>query len=130
VVVFALVLALPAVASAPRSGALHVTKNCGDYHGLAGDHCTITSSNVEAIPAGSRVVYTDAPGAAVLDTDLVLQTRGANSAFGHVVLDRATGTGTVTFQGGTGQFKKFEATVEVTYLGGVDFAWDGTYSYQ
>ena len=129
-VVFALFLAVPAVASAPRSGALHVTKNCIDYHGLAGQHCTITSSNLEAIPVGSAVVYTDAPGTSALDTDLVLYTRGANSAFGHVVLDLATGTGTVTFQGGTGQFKKFEATVKVTPLGGFDFAWDGTYSYR
>jgi hypothetical protein len=129
-VAFALVLAVPAVASAPRSGALHVTKNCIDYHGLAGDHCTITSSNVKAIPVGSTVVYTNAPGAAALDTDLILQTRGANSASGHVVLDLATGTGTVTFHGGSGQFEKFQATVEVTPLGGFDFAWDGTYSYE
>ncbi|MGH3063534.1 MAG: hypothetical protein ACRDMK_04275 [Gaiellaceae bacterium] len=130
-VVFALVLAVPALASAPRSGALHVTKECSDYHGLAGEHCTITSSNLDAIPAGSRVVYASAADfvAGVLDSDLVLHTRGANAAYGHVVFDLATGTGTVTFSGGTGQFKKFSASIAVSPLGWPNFAWGGTYSY-
>jgi hypothetical protein len=125
----AAVLALPAAATAPRSGPLHITKECSHYFGAAGDFCTITTSNLAAIPAGSTVVYTDALGAGALDSDLVLYARGNNSAFGHVVLALATGSGTVTFSGGTGQFKKFTATVAVSYLGGVNFAWDGTYSY-
>jgi hypothetical protein len=33
----------------PRSGDLHVTKECSEYKGLAGDFCTITSSNLEEI---------------------------------------------------------------------------------
>jgi hypothetical protein len=113
----------------PRSGALHVTKECPDYHGLAGEHCTITSSNLAAIPVGSTVVYADAAVFPSLDSDLVVYTRGANTAYGHVHLDLTTFTGRITFSGGTGQFKKFQATVDVTPLGGVDFAWDGTYSY-
>jgi hypothetical protein len=40
----------------PRSGALHVTKECSDYHGAVGEFCTITSSNIEAIKPGMRVV--------------------------------------------------------------------------
>ncbi|MET0216099.1 MAG: hypothetical protein ABW292_24025, partial [Vicinamibacterales bacterium] len=46
-----------AATSFPRSGALHVTKECRDYHGQAGDICTITSSNLDAIEVGSTVVY-------------------------------------------------------------------------
>ena len=53
-----------AMQSKPRSGALHVTKECSDYHGEVGQFCTITSSNVEAIKPGMRVVYLAAPGAA------------------------------------------------------------------
>ena len=49
----ALILPLAAVsASSPRSGALHVTKECSAYTGLAGSYCTITSSNVNAIKVG------------------------------------------------------------------------------
>jgi hypothetical protein len=129
VAVLALALALPALASAPRSGTLQVTKECSQYFGAAGQFCTITSSNLKAIPVGSMVVYTDAFGATGLDSDLVLYTRGGNSAFGHVVLDGATGTGTVTFSGGTGQFKTFVATVAVAPLGGVNYSWVGPYSY-
>lgn len=128
-VVFALVLAVPALASAPRAEILNVTKECSQYDATAGSFCTITSSNLNAIPAGSKVVYASAPSGGVLDSDLVLYTRGANAAYGHVVLDLATGTGTVTFSGGTGQFKKFSASVAVSPLGWPNFGWVGSYSY-
>ena len=130
-VAFALVLAVPALASAPRGGILSVTKECSQYDFTAGSFCTITSSNLHAIPAGSKVVYTSAAdfGAGVLDSDLVVYAHGANAAYGHVVLDLTTFTGTVTFSGGTGQFKKFSGSVAVSPLGGVNYAWGGSYSY-
>ena len=128
-VAFSLVLAVPASASAPRAGILDVTKECSQFTGEPGSFCTITSSNLHAIPAGSKVVYASAPGAGVLDSDLVVYTRGANAAYGHVVLDVETGTGTLTLSGGTGQFKKFSASVAVSYLGGPNFGWSGSYSY-
>ena len=89
--------------ASPRSGDLHVTKECSEYTGLAGDFCTITSSNVKAIEVGSRVVYAEAAGLATLDTDVVLDTPGPgnNKAFGHCTLDLATGLGLCTFSGGT-----------------------------
>src|SRR5262249_34268200 len=105
----ALVVAREASAS-PRSGTLHVTKECSQFQGEAGGFCTITGSNLNAINPGSKVIYTDAAGPTGLDTDIVLDTgRGNNRAFGHVVLSFATGTGTVTFCGGTGQFRHFQA---------------------
>ena len=121
-------------ATSPRSGALHVTKECSEYTGAAGSFCTITSSNLKAIEVGSRVVYAKAAGdpvAGVLDTDIILDPPGPgnNIAFGHVVLDLPTGPGTATFWGGTGKFSGFHASVAVSYLGGVNWAWDGTYSF-
>jgi len=116
-----------------RSGALHVTKECSEYLGRAGDHCTITSSNLKLITVGSRAVYEKAASAAgSLDSDLVLYAagRGNNTAFGHVVLDLATGRGVVTFSGGTGKFRGFHARVDVSPLGGPNFAWDGEYSFR
>ena len=53
----AVVATTGSAASTKRSGALHVTKECGDYHGAAGEFCTITSSNIPAIKPGMRVVY-------------------------------------------------------------------------
>jgi hypothetical protein len=116
--------------NSPRSGALHATKECSQYTGQAGSFCTITSSNLNAIDAGAKVIYTQAAGAAGLDSDLVLYTGPGNSAFGHVTLSFATLSGVVRFSGGTGQFSGFEANVIVTYNANTNlWYWDGTYSF-
>jgi hypothetical protein len=135
----ALVLALAAAGivatagsatSTQRSGALHVTKECSQYNGQAGSFCTITSSNLNAIDAGSKVSYAQSAGATGLDSDLVLDTGPGNSAFGHVTLPWATLSGVVTFSGGTGQFRGFHASVIVTYNPTTNlWYWDGTYSF-
>jgi hypothetical protein len=113
-----------------RSGALHVTKECSEYTGLAGSFCTITSSNLKQIAVGSRVVYAKAAGATSANTDVILYAPGrGNTAFGHVVLDFVTATGTVTFWDGTGKLRGFHASADISYLGGPNWAWDGTYSF-
>ena len=139
--IFALVLALAVAGlvatagfagSAERSGVLHVTKNCVDYHGNAGDSCTVTSSNVGAIRPGSRVVYAAAANFALgfLDSDLAVEGPGNNVAFGHVQLDLSTFTGVVTFSGGTGEFKHFRAgPIAVACPAFPDCSWDGPYSF-
>jgi hypothetical protein len=113
-----------------RTGALHVTKECSQYNGQAGSFCTITSSDLKAIDVGSMVIYAQPAGAAGLDSDLVLYTGPGNSAFGHVTLSFATLSGVVMFSGGTGQFRHFQASVDVTYNPGTNlWHWDGTYSF-
>jgi len=123
----------PAVSATPRSGDIHIVKECSEFQGQAGGFCTITSSSVPAIPAGTRVIYISALADpyTVLDTDIVLDPPGPgnNMAFGHVVLNLVTGTGLVTFSGGTGVFTFFQATADVSYPGGYDWAWEGTYSF-
>lgn len=114
-----------------RSGDLHVTKECSAYKGLAGDFCTITSSNLEEIEVGSRVVYAEAAGAGSLDTDIVLDAGPGNTASGHVVLDLAAGSGVATFSGGTGKFTGLQARADVS-LDSTDstvWHWEGTYSF-
>jgi hypothetical protein len=121
--------AVSGLSAAPRSGDLHVTKECTEYTGLAGSFCTITSSNVQAIEVGSRVVYASAAGSAGLDSDVVLDPpgQGNNAAFGHCTLDAVISR--CTFSGGTGKFTWFTASVEVSDLGGNNWGWDGTYSF-
>jgi hypothetical protein len=120
---------VPASAAA-RTRALHITKECSQYTGAAGSFCTITTSNVRAIKPGSRVIYKRAAGATSLDTDIVLRTGHGNRAFGHVVLDFATGTGTVRLNGGTGRFRHFHAAAAVSYIAGFDWVWQGTYKFR
>jgi hypothetical protein len=113
-------------ASSPRSGDLSVTKECSGFD--AGSFCAITSSNLPAIEVGSKIVYLqpDAVGTpAGSDVVLDLPGPGNNAAFGNCSL----AAGRCTFWGGTGKLKWFHASVAVSYLGGVNFAWNGTYSY-
>src|SRR5262245_17997215 len=123
-----------AIASTPRNGDLHVTKDCaGTYNFQAGDFCTIKSSNVAEIEARSKIIYAAAANLATLtlDSDVVLDPPepGNNLAFGHCRVDLATGLGRCTFSGGTGKFTHFKASVNVAPLGGLSFAWEGTYSF-
>ena len=132
----ALVLAslLAAVSAAsPSRGALHVTKECSRYTGAAGGFCTITSSNLNSIPSGSRVVYASAAGdptPGFLDSDLVIDGPGSDTAYGHVVLDLSTRTGVVTFSGGTGTFRHFHTgPIVVACPVPPNCSWDGLYSF-
>ena len=120
-------------ASSQRSGALHVTKECSAYDPTtAGSFCTITSSNINAIRAGMRVVYASAAdlSAGRLDSDLVIDGPGHNAAFGHVVLDLHTLTGVVTLSGGTGRFTHFHTgPLTVACPAFPDCSWDGPYKF-
>jgi hypothetical protein len=137
---FALILVVAAtgivatVSSAtPRSGALHVEKECGQYDPrVPGSFCTIRHSNINTIKPDSRVVYASAADftRGVLDSDLVIDGPGNNAAFGHVLLDLSTLTGTVTLSGGTGVFTHFQAgPISVACPDFPLCTWDGPYGF-
>jgi hypothetical protein len=132
VAVAGVVAATGSAAATKRSGDLHVTKECPDYHGLAGEICTITSSNIPEIKPGMRVVYASSADffTLSLDSDLVIDGPGRNDAFGHVVLDLTDFTGVVTLSGGTGRFSHFHAgPLAVACPEFPDCSWDGTYAF-
>jgi hypothetical protein len=106
-----------------------VTKECSEYTGQAGSFCTFTSSNLKAIKVGAKIFYKSPAGVTGLDTDVVIRAGHGTTATGHCVLDFGTGLGKCTFWKGTGKLKGFHASVVVSYLGGPDWAWDGTYRF-
>lgn len=114
-----------------RSGYLHAVKNCEGYAGLPGQSCTLTSTNLKQIPAGTKVIYASSPAGGVLDSDITLNPPGesASVAFGHVSLNIVAKTGTAWITGGTGRFKHFRATVAIAYVSGRNWTWDGPYTY-
>jgi hypothetical protein len=120
-------------ASSERKGDLHVTKECSQYMGAAGDFCTITSSNLDAIVVGSKVIYDQAAGipAGLLDSNVVLDAGNGNRAVGRCTLDLGTNLGLCTFSDGTGRFAGFHARVDVSSTDPnlVNYIWDGTYSF-
>jgi hypothetical protein len=136
ILVLALTVGIAATAgftTPQRSGALHVTKECSAYDPTtAGSFCTITSSNINAIKAGMKVVYASPADLSTgrLDSDLVINRPGHNAAFGHVVLDLHTLSGVVTLSGGTGTFIHFQAgPLTVACPAFPDCSWDGPYSF-
>jgi hypothetical protein len=111
-----------------RTGELHVTKECSAYKGQANEYCTITESNIDEIGAGSRVVYAEAAAAGSLDSPIVIEAGPGNTANGHVTLDLATGTGRLTFSGGTGTLAGFTGSADVSADAAGLWHWEGTYS--
>ena len=117
----------PSLSASPRSGELRVTKECSQFATDA--FCTILTSNVKAIEAGTRVLYLQPQQVGTpAGSDVVLDPPGPgnNTASGHC----SVALGVCTFAGGTGKFTSFRASVDVTH--NTDFSvwyWEGTYSF-
>jgi hypothetical protein len=130
-------IGVAASASSQRSGTLKAAKECSQWDGSAGSFCTITSSNLNEIKVGSRVVYasavTDFTG--VYESDLMIDGPGNNDAFGHVVVDLGAPPGPapigeITFSGGTGVFAHFHAgPIVVACSDAINCSWDGPYKF-
>jgi hypothetical protein len=114
--------------SAAAGGNLHAVKECSQYAGAAGEFCTFTSSNLAAIPVGTRVYYTQAAGivGGLLDSNVILDAGNGNRAFGRCTLDFSTGLGLCAFSDGLGQFAGFQGRFNVSSY----FVWDGAYTFR
>jgi len=122
------VLVPSAAASSPRSGDLNAVKECSHFTGDPGSYCTITSSNLKAIPIHSTILYLQPTllfTAAGSDVILDVPGPGNNHAFGNCSL----AVGHCDFWGGTGIFTWFHASLAVSALGGPDWGWAGTYDF-
>ena len=111
--------------------AFHATKDCSGVTGLAGDFCTIRSSNVKALKVGSKIFYFQAASKTALDSDTAIYVGRGNVATGHCLLRFATGVGLCTISDGTGTLAGFHARVRVTADSSIPelWHWDGTYSF-
>ena len=92
----------------------------------------MTSSSVDAIEVGSKIIYTQPAGATSLSSDIVIDPPGPgnNKAFGHCALEFATGIGVCSISGGTGKFTWLRATgLHVSHLVANDWAWSGTFAF-
>jgi hypothetical protein len=121
----------PVTAQNGRNGVVQIQKDCKDYNGSPGGHCTITVSNLAEVPANTIVYYDQGAGTptGLLDSNVVLDTGdGSSRAVGRCTLDLSTGKGLCTFSDGTGLLAGFTARVDVSFLGGTLWAWNGTYS--
>jgi hypothetical protein len=126
-VVVAVAVAVPLASATPRSGTLKVDKECSGFTGLPGSFCTFYASNVGWAPVDTNILYLQ-PDQNPTDVILDPPGPGNNKAFGSCDLPDGF-NGVCTFTGGTGKFTHFHATITVTYLGGLNFHWEGPYSF-
>src|SRR5215470_12332339 len=119
----------PSSASTPES--LQIFKECSQFTGHVGDHCTITYSSLEAIPPLTKVFYFGPvlPASTPynpnrISSAVVLETPGGDTATGHCTLSQKTLLGTCTFEGGTGVLTGFHAIVSVSVESTGLFHWD------
>ena len=122
---------VPVLASEGQSGDVHITKECSQYTGAPGSFCTITSSNLPQIPAGTKVYYDQAAGipSGMLDSNVVLRVGQADWAVGRCTLDGNTGAGICRFSDGVGPLTGFSARVVVTHTGGPNYTWNGSFHF-
>ncbi|HEY6343588.1 MAG TPA: hypothetical protein VIY49_18990 [Bryobacteraceae bacterium] len=133
--------AAPAAAFEERNGQLHIVKDCGNgnFSGVPGNSfCAIVSSNLDELPAGSRIYYDQISGgpsigaAGVLDSNIFVYVKPGQWAVGRCTLDNNSNFGVCTLAYGSGALANITARVSVTYKPGGDgalYAWDGTYSF-
>jgi hypothetical protein len=117
---------------APRgTKAFHATKDCSGNRGVAGNFCTIRSSNVKALKVGSKIFYLQPSGKSALNSDTAIYAGRGNIAAGHCLLHFATGVGLCTISDGTGTLAGLQARVRVTHDSSISdlWHWDGTYSF-
>jgi hypothetical protein len=120
-------------AQSGRSGILHVTKNCSAFTGAPASFCTITSSNLSEIKAGSKVFY-DQPTVfptptGLLDSLAVINVGTGDFAVGRCTLDNTTNLGICTFSDGVGGLAGFHARIDVSSRDGINYTWNGTYGF-
>jgi len=131
----ALVFSVSASASQDRASQptkpLHVTKDCSGNKGVAGNFCTIRTSNVNALNVGSKIFYLQPSGKTAMNSDTVIYAGAGNIAAGHCFLRFATGVGLCTFSDGTGTLAGFHARARVTADRSIPdlWHWEGTYSF-
>ena len=125
------ILALASVASAePEMQPLKISKECSEFTGKTPSFCTITESNFEAIPKGTKIFYHQPTNGAPIFTDTVtIITTDSGTVVGRcITYDVATPpTGTCAFTSGSGKLEGFQAVVNVSVDDKQIWHWDGTY---
>jgi hypothetical protein len=126
------ILALTSVTSAaPAMKPLKISKECSQYTGETPSFCTITESNLAAIPAGTKIFYYGPVTGSPLfgSSTAVIAVGNGDTAVGYcVTYDTASPMqGTCAFHAGSGALDGFQAVVKVTVDDKQIYHWDGGY---
>ncbi len=129
VVVAAAMLAISGCSAAANTHKpFHLDKNCA-----SNVVCTVVSSDLDAIPPGTVLSYTDIGDGSTQQQTVTFQTRdGSASGFCDFNFDGNPLVGQCTFLSGTGALKGFHLVGDVTATGDQNspnavYHWAGTY---
>ena len=141
----AIALVVPLAAQQGRNGQVHIVKDCAAESGIPGsDFCTIVTSNLPGLPAGTRIYYDLSAGPSVgpgyFDQNIFVFVNTSQWAVGRCSgpnnIGNTPGTEALcTLSDGVGPLAGVTARLNVTHVppkpGGNTFlyAWDGTYSF-
>ena len=125
----ALATVIPTASAGTALQPIHITKECSGFTGSPGSFCTITGSDLAAIPVGTKVFY---KGPVISDPNflssrVVAKAGDGNRAYGYCSAIYSPYHGVCTFWKGTGTLKGFHASVDVSLDADGVFHWDGTY---
>ena len=122
------VVAPIALATSP-SHEIHLTKDCHTYDGQIPSLCTISGSDYDDVPVGTKVWYQGPllTGSYFLSSRILLETPAGPTADGWCIFNAKTSLGMCTFFAGTADLTGFHALLDVTI--DADGIWhlDGTY---
>jgi len=120
-----------AAAAAPAMQPLKISKECSQYTGDTPSFCTITESNLPAIPAGTKIFYYGPVTGSPLFTSsaVVIAVGNGSSAVGYCVVydTRTPPLGTCAFHAGSGTLAGFQAVFTSTVDDKQVWHWDGGY---
>lgn len=121
----------PAALAASTPSEFHLTKDCGSFTGVKPSFCTITVSNIEAVPAGSKIWYTGPvlTNAYFLSSNVTLETKEGSKASGYCMFQGKTSMGLCTFWKGTGKLIGFTSVVDVSIDSAGLWHFDGMYYF-
>ena len=124
------VLAPTATANSTPSP-LHLVKDCGTFNGGPTSYCTITVSNLDVLPLGTKIRYTGPvlDNSYFLSSNVTADAGPSGSATGFCIFDGKTSTGLCTFWGGSGTLAGFNAILDVTVDDLGLFHLDGMYYF-
>jgi len=118
-------------AEAPKLMPVKLAKECSKYSGDTPSFCTITASDLKAIPVGTKVLYYGPVTSSPLFTSssVVLAVGPGDSAVGYcIVYDTATPpAGHCAFSAGSGSLAGFQAILNVSVDDKQIWHWDGGY---
>jgi hypothetical protein len=131
VIFVATTLAYPALAASAFKP-LVIAKECSKFSGHIPSYCTITHSNLGAMPVGTKVFYYGPviDNDAFLSSIVVLDAGNGSTAIGYCSVDSGSSPvlGMCSFSSGSGSLTGFQAIVKVTVDASQLWHWEGSYT--